>query len=192
MTRPTPWILAAATVVVILLHFLIQPDTSRRSLRVLPDMERSIPFDAQSRVPTVDGAARLHPVPGTAARGYPAFRYGPTPEEAVRAGRELQNPVDANDASQLARGAVVYDTFCRVCHAADGGGRTPVTARGVPPPPSLTAERALTMMDGQMYHIITLGQGNMAPYAGQIERLDRWRAILHIRTLQQTAKGQRQ
>jgi len=40
------------------------------------------------------------------------------------------------------------------------------------------------MREGQMYHVISLGQGNMASYASQVTRDDRWRAILHIRRLQ--------
>jgi mono/diheme cytochrome c family protein len=62
-----------------------------------------------------------------------------------------------------------------------------VTKQGVPPPPSLLAERALRMADGQMYHIITFGQGNMAAYASQVEREDRWRVINYVRELQKEA-----
>ena len=56
---------------------------------------------------------------------------------------------------------------------------------GVPPPPSLLGESALQMADGRMYHIITFGQGNMAAYAAQVERDDRWRVISYVRQLQQ-------
>jgi hypothetical protein len=45
------------------------------------------------------------------------------------------------------------------------------------------------MKDGQMFHILTHGQGNMASYAGQLLSADRWQVILHIRSLQQQAKG---
>jgi hypothetical protein len=40
------------------------------------------------------------------------------------------------------------------------------------------------MADGQMLHVISNGQGNMASYTSQVERADRWRAILHVRRLQ--------
>ena len=45
-------------------------------------------------------------------------------------------------------------------------------------------EHAINMADGQMFHVISTGQGNMASYASQVEREDRWRAILHVRRLQ--------
>lgn len=182
-------LLVAAIVLVLLLHLVAQPDARRRSFQILPDMLDSVPYEAQGSNPNFANLRNLRqPAPGTAARGYPAFRYATTPEDALRAGAELTNPFNADDDGNLARGAFVYETFCQVCHGADGSGRAPVTARGVPPPPALLAEHAVTMKDGQMYHLITLGQGNMAPYAAQVERSDRWKVILHIRSMQRAAK----
>lgn len=43
------------------------------------------------------------------------------------------------------------------------------------------------MKDGQLFHILTYGQGNMPSYATQLSREDRWRVIVHVRSLQQTA-----
>lgn len=40
------------------------------------------------------------------------------------------------------------------------------------------------MKDGQMFHVVTYGFGNMPSYAVQVSREDRWKAILHIRDLQ--------
>jgi mono/diheme cytochrome c family protein len=97
---------------------------------------------------------------------------------------ELVNPVPAADAAAVERGRAVFASFCAVCHGAGGNGDGPVTRRGVPPPPSLFGENAMGMSDGRMYHIITSGQGNMAAYASQVERLDRWRIIRYIRSLQ--------
>jgi len=100
------------------------------------------------------------------------------------AGKELQNPLAIDDADATARGAFVFSTFCSTCHGAGGRGDGTVTTRGVPPPPSLLLEHAVNMTDGQMYHVISLGQANMASYSSQVERLDRWKAIRHIRALQ--------
>ena len=36
-----------------------------------------------------------------------------------------------------------------------------------------------------MFHVLSYGQGNMAPYASQVDRDDRWKAILHVRALQE-------
>jgi mono/diheme cytochrome c family protein len=128
------------------------------------------------------------PLPeGVVVRGRESFAYGPTPEEAERAGRELANPFRADDAAALARGAVVFARFCTPCHGADGEGQGPAVLRGMLPPPSLKAERAVKLRDGQAFHVITKGQGNMASYAVQVAPEDRWKAILHVRVLQGSA-----
>ncbi len=180
-------LLVAAIVLVVLLHFAVIPDRSQRSFQILADMHDSVPYDSQGSTPVTGDGSGLLPPPGSAAVGYPAFRYSPTPEEALRAGEELRNPESAEDARAVERGAFVYRTFCEMCHAANGSGQGPMTKRGVPPPPSLLAERAREMKDGQMYHVLTLGQGNMASYASQVERSDRWKVILYVRSLQQAA-----
>lgn len=64
----------------------------------------------------------------------------------------------------------------------------PVAQRGYPPPPSLLAEHAQKMKDGQLFHILTYGQNNMPSYAGQLSRDDRWNVVLYVRTLQATAQ----
>jgi hypothetical protein len=44
------------------------------------------------------------------------------------------------------------------------------------------------MRDGQLFHVVTYGQGNMSGYASQIGEDDRWRAVAHVRHLQRSAK----
>jgi mono/diheme cytochrome c family protein len=167
-------------------HWLILPDPSQRNYEFLPNMDESYARDAQSPPPVLDDgtALDLRPPEGSVARGYMPFEYPATPEGAMLAGRELKNPFAADDAEAAARGAIVYSNFCAVCHGGAGHGDGPVTRKGVPPPPSLLLENALDMADGQMFHVISTGQANMASYASQIERDDRWRAILHVRRLQ--------
>ncbi|MBI3484584.1 MAG: cytochrome c, partial [Acidobacteria bacterium] len=41
--------------------------------------------------------------------------------------------------------------------------------------------------DGQIFHIVTYGQKNMASYATQVSRDDRWKVILYVRSLQKQA-----
>lgn len=152
---------------------------------VLPGMVESVPFNAYDPNPlTPTGQTLLVPPEGTIPVEGPApFPYAPTTEDAERAGRELENPVAATPAA-LARGAHVYDTFCAVCHGAGGDGDGPVIGR-FPNPPSYHTPRARAMGDGQLYHIITLGQGKlMASYAAQVRPDDRWKVIHHVRRLQ--------
>ena len=154
----------------------------------LPEMVRSPRYNAFSPNPILPhGMTEQPPVPGTIPRGYTPLHYQATPEDAVRAGEELKNPFSANDGRALDRGMLVYVNYCLTCHGPLGMGDGPVTQRGFPAPLSLVAPHAVQIQDGQMFHIITHGQKNMASYASQISRDDRWKVILYIRSLQKQA-----
>lgn len=180
--------MAAIVVVVGLLlglDSLLAGDPRRRNFEIFTEMAYSAAYESMSPNPSFPGGLTQQPlVEGVVPRGFEPFRYAPTPEDAARAGVDLVNPVAADDRPALARGARLYAVHCAVCHDAGGLGRGTVVERGMIPPPSLLAVRALEMKDGQMFHIVTMGQGNMASYAAQIEPEDRWKVIRHVRTLQ--------
>lgn len=162
-------------------------DATRTNYDFVPEaqMVHSAAFDAFDRNPNFpDGATLRSPPAGTIARGQLPLHYEPTPVDAVRAGEELVNPFSEVDAAMLQRGGVVFSNFCQLCHGATGLGNTPVTQRGFPQTPSLLADRAVHMKDGQMFHVLTYGQGNMPAHAAQLSRDDRWAVILHVRLLQ--------
>jgi len=167
-------------------HWLVLPDPSQRNYEFFPNMVESVARDAQNPPQVFDDGTSLdfRPAPGTVARGYMPFEYPATPEGALLAGQELQNPFAEDDLDAAARGAIVYSNFCAVCHGGSGIGDGTVTRKGVPPPPSLLLPHAVDMADGQMFHVISLGQANMASYASQVERADRWKVIRHVRGLQ--------
>ena len=122
------------------------------------------------------------PAAGTIPRGFKPFHYGPGPQEAERAGRELVNPFEPS-AENLARGASVYANSCAVCHGATGAGDGPVIPK-YPNPPSYQTEQSKRTPDGAFFHVVTLGRNNMPPHAAQVGWDDRWKVILHIRKLQ--------
>lgn len=165
-------------------NLLATRDLTRPNVEVLPDMVHSPAtksFAASPELP--NGQALQSPAVGTIARRQLPLHFAATTQEAVRAGQELRNPVAA-DQKALDRGATVYSVFCRTCHGPEGLGDGPVTKRGVPPPPSLLADNAVQMKDGQMFHVLTYGQNNMPPYASQLSREDRWNVIAHVRSMQ--------
>lgn len=181
-------VLLILLVLVVVLTWTLRRDFTQRNLEFLPGMVESVPYDALSANPNFpDGKTLRKPVRGTIARGFMPLPYDATPEDALRAGMELQNPIPDTLYEAVQRGAFVYATFCQPCHGASGRGDGPVAQRGFPPPPSLFAEKAVKIKDGQMFHILTYGQANMPALAAQISREDRWKVILHVREMQRKA-----
>ena len=143
-------------------------------------------YSANSNFP--NGLTIQPPVPGTIARGMQVFHFAATPQDALRAGEELSNPIELESesgAASVARGAATYQTFCVSCHAADGNGNGLVAQRGYPPPPSLLTGKSREMKDGQLFHILTYGQNSMPEFAAQLSPAKRWDVINHLRKLQQ-------
>lgn len=191
------------------LHFALAPRPGLRNFELLPEMVDSVPYDAFAPNPAfADGKTLQAPPEGTISRGLLPLHLGPGPDEAVRAGRELANPLarpavlrpDAGPLPPplaaredeeriaferaLAKGEAAYATYCALCHGPQGAGDGPVAKRGFPAPPSLLAANARAMADGRIFHLITHGGENMPSYAVQIPREERWQAILYVRELQ--------
>jgi len=138
-----------------------------------------------------NGRTLQYAVPGTIARGTQLFRFGSTPEDALRAGDQLANPFVTSIegvADSAARGAVSFEIYCVACHGADGAGNGPVAQRGFPPPPSLLIGKSREMKDGQLLHILTYGQNSMPQFAAQLSLERRWDIINYIRVLQREAQ----
>ncbi|MCC7540240.1 MAG: cytochrome c [Deltaproteobacteria bacterium] len=155
----------------------------RPGIAVMPEMFHSVPYDAHDPNGVLPRGQTLQPAPlGTVSRGFSPTHYAPGPEEALRAGRELTNPLPAN-AMVVRAGARLFASNCAVCHGPQGAGDGPI----VPPfpnPPALSANHAKQLPDGQVFHIITHGQGIMPPHGRQITPEDRWRIVLFVRWLQ--------
>lgn len=167
------------------LHLLLRPQAEKPGWEFFPDMARSVAAESFASDELLPGGMVLQPpVAGVVLRETEAFDFGPGPEEQKRAGLELRSPLAPGDPAASARGEQIYRRFCIVCHAARGDGQGSVVARGMLPPPSLLGARALGLSDGEMFHILTRGQGNMASHAAQITRHDRWAVIAYVRNLQ--------
>ncbi len=180
--------LAATLVLVAALigvQHLTRVDPDQRNFEIFTEMAYS--HAAESFSPNAHFADRktLQPlVAGVVPRGTTPFPYGDGPDEARRAGEDLSDPLPEADDATAARGAELYRIYCALCHDARGEGRGPIVQHGMLPPPSLHAARALQMADGEMFHVLTRGQGNMAAYAAQLDPTERWMVVRHIRRLQ--------
>jgi mono/diheme cytochrome c family protein len=171
------------------LHWGLRRDPRVRGLELFPNMAHAVSAEAFSANGVLPGGMTLQsPAEGTIARGWPPLHLAATPEDALRAGETLENPFSSDDPSAVAQGQVVFSRYCVLCHGPTGAGDGPVAQRGFPAPPSLLAPNARQMRDGQIFHIVTFGQGNMPGHAAQLDRADRWRAVLRIRALQREAE----
>lgn len=195
MKRSRGYLIVAAVIAVgsLLLNRLLQTDPRQRNLEIFTEMVYSKAVESFTASASLPGGTAQQPlVAGVVPRGLLPLPFGPGPEEAKRAGAELENPFSRDLSSQydgaLARGARLYAIYCVNCHDAGGHGRGPIVQRGMLPPPSLHAARALEIADGEMFHILTFGQGNMASHAAQLSRAERWQVLLYVRRLQ--AEGQ--
>ncbi len=159
------------------------PETN---LEYMPDMVASVAYDSFAPNPnTRDGRTLMAPPAGTIPRGYQPLHFVAGPAEATRAGRELTNPVPDCDAARQ-RGGVGFQRWCSPCHGHEGLGDGLVALR-FPRPPSLVAPHAKGLPDGQIFHIVTFGQGLMPPYGQQIVQEDRWKIARYVRQLQASA-----
>ncbi len=167
--------------------WFVRRDFSEPNYELVPErqMARSPAFGSYGPNPNfADDVTFRLPVPGTIARGTQPFTYGPTPTEAARAGKELHNPLSLANPQVRKQADLLYTTYCQCCHGRTGMGDGPVSGRGFPAPLSFLKPQAMDMPDGEMFHILTYGKGNMPAHALQLTPADRWLLILHVRVLQ--------
>jgi len=78
----------------------------------------------------------------------------------------------------------LYETNCALCHGFQGKGDGTVAAKMNLKPPTLLSDKVKGWKDGQLYHVITEGQGLMGSYASHVPQESRWQVVNYIRFLQ--------
>ncbi len=121
------------------------------------------------------------PVAGTVPRGFQPYQFANDPDAA---GRELKNPL-RRTTDVLARGKVMFETYCMVCHGVAAEGDGSIVPK-FPRPPTLHSDKVTQWTDGRIYHVISIGQNLMPSYASQIDQGDRWAIIHYVRALQRS------
>ena len=171
---------------VLFLGFSCSRDTQEvRGYNIFRDMAYPKTYQAYSENEfTPSGKTMLPPVEGTIARGRMPHLYGTSEEEAIRAGRELEDPYEMTMES-VQRGEFLYQNYCQVCHGEGLEGDGPVTRKGFPPPPSLVFGRSMDFSKGRLYHVITAGYGDMAAYGPMMSERDRWFLAQYIKYMQE-------
>jgi mono/diheme cytochrome c family protein len=158
-----------------------------RAREYMPDMARGPAYKAFAPNPaTRTGLTLQAPVVGTIARGHRPFHYGPGEEEAARAGHQLLNPLPLTTAT-LDDGRALYQTYCLVCHGANGKGDGPLVVSGkIPTPPAYTSDRVAAFPPGRLFHVVTMGTQNaagtqkMPSYAALLTPAERWKVVGYV------------
>ena len=98
-----------------------------------------------------------------------------------------KNPFAGNTSDEvLLTGQKYFETNCAVCHGFKGHGDGPVGLKMPNKPPALVSDKVKGWADGQIYQVITMGQGTMGSYASHIPQKYRWQVVNYVRHLQQT------
>lgn len=131
-----------------------------------------------------DGQAARQPVPGTVPYAAEGSINSPELTGQSESGEPLENfPVELN-AEMLQHGQEQYNIYCVPCHGPAGEGNGRVVQYGFAKPPSLLADNAKNMTNGDMFTIIRDGRGNMFPYGYRVKAPERWAIIAFVRALQ--------
>lgn len=134
------------------------------------------------------------PVAGTIARGdIAAYPYPGTDTGYIQA-KAFKNPLDTVNLSkeQMTEAERLYLVNCAICHGPKLDGNGPLWKGGDGPfpaaPRNLMDAYSKALADGQMYHVIMHGKGQMGSYASQLHPEQRWMVIKYIRSKQGPAK----
>ncbi len=162
------------------------PDPEGREFEFMPDMYRNPAVKAQEYHEFFkNGNSNLMPPANTVPIGFEPYPYSIV--EGEKAGEELENPLPLTR-KNIELGQKYYNIHCIVCHGEVGAGDGLATLanrpNGMPIPAELYSEKIMNeWKDGQLYHTITLGQGQMPGYANRISQEHRWAIVHYIRAL---------
>lgn len=151
--------------------------------------EGAVPF-ASSNYPSAPGVVNLGEPDGLEEDIPPlsAADMGAPGSDRVNA---IENPVPADSAS-LARGQVMYERMCAVCHGVDGYSAGSRMVRDIAGMQLMTQfdladGNAVGFSDGYLYGMIRVGRGLMPAYGHRVTHFDRWHIVNYVRELQRRA-----
>ena len=154
---------------------------------VADNVSDSLKKTISARIPA-EGSIPYSEDKKTASLNMP-FNYGSGEDERIRAGQEVSLPIhyyNNEDITKenIAEGKRLYGLFCAHCHGDKGNGDGKViTVGGYPAAPSAYN----TLKDrtpGSVFHTITHGKNAMGPHSSQLNKDERWKVAMYVRTMQ--------
>lgn len=165
-------------------------DKSKPNVELIQDMMESPAISPQEYDESSPNQSGMRvPPEGTQPIGFTPYRYATDLDGAIK----NVNPMAGNFSEAVLKPGLKYYTInCAVCHGDKGEGsvaaNSPVGSKMALAPPSLINDKIRGWTDGQLYHVITVGQGMMGPYAAHIPQKYRWQVVNYIRALQKDNK----
>lgn len=99
-----------------------------------------------------------------------------------------KNPEPLNKET-LERGQTQYNIYCAPCHDRTGAGKGVVPAKVTWVPGNMHDPRIEAMVDGELYHVVSMGRRSMPGYRFQVSEKDRWAIVAYVRALQRSWHG---
>ena len=163
-------------------------DKSKPNVELIQDMMESPAIKPQEYDETSPNHSGMRvPPEGTQPVGFTPYRYAAD----IAGAAKNKNPL-AGDFSEatLKIGIKYYSTNCALCHGdkGEGGEKLSIGEKMALKPPSMISSKMRDWTDGQIYHVISVGQGLMGSYASQIPQNYRWQVVNYIRNLQKENK----
>ncbi|MGD9896093.1 MAG: cytochrome c [Candidatus Methylacidiphilaceae bacterium] len=157
--------------------------TARNPIEIFPDMVRQAKVKEQA--PSFffpNQRASRYPVSGTVPASDPVdLPYRNTGMMGDHWGDGIPIPVTAQT---LKTGRERFGIFCSACHGATGSGNGIATQYGLVGVPNYHSEHTRQMPDGQIFYVITHGQGLMLGYGANLSIEERWAIVAYVRALQ--------
>ena len=154
---------------------------------VADNVNDSLKQTISARIPA-EGSIPYSENKNTASLNMP-FNYASGEDERIRAGQEVVLPThyynnDDIAKANIAEGKRLYGLFCAHCHGDKGNGDGKViTVGGYPAaPPAYNTLQDRT--PGSVFHTITHGKNAMGPHSSQLNKDERWKVAMFVRTMQ--------
>lgn len=160
-------------------------DHSKPNVELIQDMMENPAVKAQEYDGNSNGQIGLRVPPDhTVPQGFTPYKCS----KDIECATGNVNPIAGKDDTEtLLLGQKFYDTNCASCHGFKGLGDGQVNLKLVAKPaPPLVSDKIKGWTDGQIYHVISEGQGMMLSYASHVpqDKNTRWAVVNYIRSFQ--------
>ena len=153
----------------------------------MPDMWESRAYEAYSQNNLKQNGINYRPFPveGTIRRG-DMFAYTlPNDSTGYNLSTAVKNPLTSLDSNQMLEAQRLYNINCAICHGTNLDAQGPLGVSGkVGGIANLKLDQYIRQPEGQMFHVVTYGKGNMGPYSSQLDKKQRWMVVRYVKSEQ--------